>query len=82
MDYMDYEEEPSVWEKISKDDTKQAQMLSWETIGKTNLQQNNISPYLSESNISTYEAVYHEHFHHQFTYGSLDFIVPHEVMIQ
>ncbi|CAG8712634.1 18063_t:CDS:10, partial [Gigaspora rosea] len=75
-------EEVSIWERISNDNTKQAQMLSWETIGKTNLQQNNISPYLSESNLSTYEAVYHEHFHHQFSYDNLGFVVSHEAIIQ
>ncbi|KAF0390464.1 Spc97/Spc98 family protein [Gigaspora margarita] len=75
-------EEFSIWERISNDNTKQVQMLSWETNGKTNLQQNNISPYLSESNLSTYEAVYHEHFHHQFSYDNLGFIVSHEVIIQ
>ncbi|CAG8526842.1 30220_t:CDS:10, partial [Racocetra persica] len=68
--------------KISEDDTKRAQMISWETIGKSNLKRHTVPPYLSETNISTYEAVYYEHFHHQFSYDNLGVVVSHEDIIQ
>src|SRR5438034_10826279 len=56
------------------------QMLSWESNGTLKLQQNPTSPYLSESDISVFESVYHSHFHH--FYGYNNFSVPHEVLIQ
>ncbi|CAG8637621.1 13643_t:CDS:10 [Cetraspora pellucida] len=68
--------------KILKDDKKQAQIISWETIGKSNLNRYTVPPYLSEANVSTYEAVYYEHFHHQFSCGNLGVVVSHEDIIQ
>lgn len=55
------------------------QTLSWESTGTLKLQ-NQTSPYLTESDISVFESVYCDHFHH--SYGYSNFIVPHEVLIQ
>lgn len=53
-------------------------MLSWESTGT--LKHNLNSPYLLESDISVFESVYHNYFHHSYGYNY--FSVPHEVLIQ
>jgi hypothetical protein len=55
-------------------------MISWESTGTLKLKHNPTSPYLLESDISVFESIYHNHFHH--SYGYNNFSVPHEVLIQ
>ena len=55
-------------------------MLSWESTGTSKLKQNSTSPYLTESDISIFESVYHSHFYH--SYGYTNYSIPHEVLIQ
>ncbi|CAB5214383.1 unnamed protein product [Rhizophagus irregularis] len=73
-------EEKSIWDKVMNFDKKQGQMLSWESTGTLKLKHNLTSPYLLESDISVFESVYHNYFHHSYGYNY--FSVPHEVLIQ
>ena|ERR1043165_1977891 len=53
-------------------------MFSWESIGESKLKQDPTLPYLTESDISVFESVYHSHFYH--SHGYIDFSVPHEIL--
>ncbi|CAG8520510.1 12905_t:CDS:10, partial [Acaulospora morrowiae] len=43
---------------------------------------NRTSPYLTEADIATYESVWHNHFHHEFSYGNTGVVVDQELLIQ
>ncbi|RIA91282.1 Spc98 family-domain-containing protein [Glomus cerebriforme] len=73
-------EEKTIWERVTNLDKKQGQILSWESTGTLKSQQNQTSPYLTESDVSIFESVYHSHFHH--SYGYNNFSMPHEVLTQ
>ncbi|CAG8514908.1 2220_t:CDS:2 [Funneliformis caledonium] len=78
--YNSVSENKTVWEKAMDFDKKSGQMFSWESTETSKLKQNPTSPYLTESDISVFESVYHSHFYH--SYGYTNFSIPHEVLIQ
>ncbi|CAG8663086.1 13359_t:CDS:2, partial [Acaulospora colombiana] len=72
---------PSIWEAVLNY-KEHGQMISWESIGKSKPSMNKASPYLTEADISTYEAVWHNHFHHEFSYGNTGVAVAQELLVQ
>ncbi|RHZ48035.1 hypothetical protein Glove_562g31 [Diversispora epigaea] len=74
---------PSIWETVLVDYNNDVrQMISWESIGKSNFNVNGTSPYLTEANISTYEAVWQNHFYHEFSFGGTGIAIHQEILVQ
>ncbi|KAG9295399.1 hypothetical protein G9A89_013428 [Geosiphon pyriformis] len=77
----------SVWDTlINNSQDQKGKILAWELTGKSFSQDSDSrflkSSYLTESNLATYEAIFHKHFSHSFSSGYTETILSSITLIQ